>query len=225
MLDVLGLECQTQLNLEAYMPVKKIVPGQIRRIIQHQGIDAILKEKAMDTDVKAFIAQQCATAQLSPTPYILHMLGIPGSGKSTFVKTLNHTNTIVISFDSIMEALPQYQLDKERLGYTQAFINWETIAREIGYEILFRGIEGRCNIIFDHGGARADHLELLAYSKQHLGYAIRIVAMLVSTEVAILNAHLRERFVPLRYFYERAKTLNELLPGYKEIADNYQEYF
>lgn len=207
------------------MPVKKIVPGQIRRIIQHQGIDTILQEKAMDTDVEAFIAQQCATAQPSPTPYILHMLGIPGSGKSTFVKTLNHVNAIVVSFDSIMEALPQYQLDKERLGHTQAFINWETVACEIGYEILFRSIEGRCNIILDHSGARVDHLELLAYSKQYLGYTIHIVAMLVNTEIAILNAHLRERFVPLRYFYERTKMLNELLPRYKEIADDYQEYF
>lgn len=207
------------------MPVKKIVPGQIRRIIQHQGIDAILKEKPIGIDVEKFIAQQCAKAQPSPMPYILHMLGIPATGKSTFVETLNHANTIVVSFDSIMEALPEYQLDKEQLGQTQAFINWETIACEIGYEILFRGIEGRCNIIVDHSGARADHLELLAYSKKQLGYAIRIVAMLVNTEIAILNGQMRERFVPLRYFYERANTINELLPRYKEIADSYQEYF
>lgn len=184
----------------------------------------VLQEKNVPLiDAETVISPHFIGKHPEKQPYITHMLGIPGVGKSTVVRTLNTANAIVVAFDAVMEELSQYRQDKAQQGIEKAFEWWEEVAREIGYEILFRALEGGYNVIMDHSGARADHVEILRYAKQHIGYEIRIIALHADIETASRRAQNRQRHVPIQYFYERAKTLKELSVHYKAVADSYQE--
>ncbi len=51
--------------------------------------------------------------------FIFHMLGIPVSGKTTFIKSIKDTNLndcILIGFDDIMEKIPYYLEDNIKFG-------------------------------------------------------------------------------------------------------------
>ena len=150
--------------------------------------------------------------------------GPEGAGKSTHVAQLPRDNTLVLAFDSVMESIPGYQIDKQKSGIDQAFKAWELCAREIGYETLFRALERRLNIIFDNSGSRPDHVTLLQHVKNDLGYRVSIAAFLIDEDLAVTRAKTRERFVPPEYIPERKKAIEELLPRYRALADEYAEY-
>ncbi|MDD9899392.1 MAG: zeta toxin family protein [Alphaproteobacteria bacterium] len=193
----------------------------MRHIIQHNGYVTADIPFAQAEDI---IAQKLSQAEPVTQPYILHMLGVPGAGKSTFVRGLPASNAVVISFDDIMEKLPQYANSLRTDGPEKSFTTWEKCAREIGYELLFRAVELGLNIIFDHGGARADHVDFLAHIKHYNSYTIRIMAILADTQTASARIAQRERHVPVQYVSERMVTLKTLLPRYRSIADQYEEY-
>lgn len=174
-------------------------------------------------DAEAIITTSFREKRAEKQPHITHMLGIPGAGKSTAVRSLDTANTVIVAFDAVMEALPQYRQMRDEQGIAEAFAYWEEAAREIGYEILFRALEGGYNIIMDHSGARADHVEILRHARQHIGYYVRIIALNTNIETASRRAQNRQRHVPMQYFHERAETLKALTPLYKAVADSYEE--
>lgn len=157
-------------------------------------------------------------------PFILHTIGVPGAGKSTYIRTLDKTNIVVVSFDDVMEAIPNYQQDKKNLGAEEAFGKWEVCAREIGYELLFQAIEKQLNIIFDNTASRPDHVDLMTELKKQGVYKLRFLYFPISEELAIARAAKRERYLPPHYIPERRKKIEALLPAFKALADEYDEY-
>ncbi len=188
----------------------------MRQIIDHRGYRIVCREAGFDAE--GLIEARLASVSSVEAPFILHMLGIPGSGKSTYVRGLSLPNTVFLSFDTVMEEIPAYQAQKSRDGLAAAFAAWETCAREIGYEILFRAAERKLNIVFDHGGARADHVEMLAHLKA-AGYRIEVVHFDVDEAKAAARALERDRHLPPGYISARHQTLAELLPAYQALAD------
>ena len=168
-----------------------------------------------------------ALAGLTPTdsPLLTHMLGIPAAGKSTYVLGQHHDNTLILGFDRVMESLPDYQRDHAALGAVAAFVKWEVPARMIGYEILHRACDLRLNILFDHGGTRRDHVDFLHDAKLRMGYRVRVVYVPVDPDIALERLAMREartgRHTPPHYVPERFATLNELLPLYRDVADDF----
>lgn len=158
-------------------------------------------------------------------PTILHMLGIPGAGKSTYVSTLDHSGKVLVSFDKITEAIPAYRRDREELGASASFAKWELPARMLGYHILHEAVRNRQDIIFDHGGSRGDHAAFLQAIKQELGYRIEIVHVEIDEESSIRRVRNREleggRHVPPAYIPERHGLIERLLPQYRSIADKF----
>lgn len=171
------------------------------------------------------VAQHLANKQAQATPHITHMLGVPCSGKSTYIAQhqLLKPHTVFISFDHIMENLPPYETDLAAHGAQTAFENWELCARSLGYETLFQALEQGLDIVFDHGGARPDHVTLLQHAKAQLGYQINIVWLDVPNDVALQRASQRPRHLPSHYVAERQQALATLLPSYKALADNFVE--
>jgi predicted kinase len=153
---------------------------------------------------------------------IIHTLGVPSSGKSTYIRNRDTSGMLILSFDSIMESIPQYQQDKNFMGLEYAFQRWELCARAIGYELLFRAITRRLTIMFEHSGARTDHILMLNCLKQHHGYSVHLVFIDTPEDIAIARATQRERYLPPHYIPERRKILESLLPEYQALADHFE---
>ena len=161
-------------------------------------------------------------------PQIVHLCGIPGSGKSTYAKRLKetHPDHYVLAFDQIMSQLPGYKLDCTRLGLKQAFANWELPARGLGYYFLQELLRGKRSIIFDHSAANESHVNLLKQIKA-LPYRVELHYLFCKMETARLRSKERERttqrHTPEHYITERAALIDSLLPMYREFVDLYLE--
>src|SRR5690606_4142358 len=138
--------------------------------------------------------------------------GIPGAGKSTYVRQLDLSNTLLLNCDDTMERMSGYQRDKAAFGNEAAFRKWELCARELTYEALFRAVDLGLNIVLDFNGANFSHIEMLDYMKKDRGYKVPVTALLVDEELALGRTKTRDRYVPPEYMPERKKIIEGLLP-------------
>ncbi len=118
-------------------------------------------------------------------PMVLFTAGLPGSGKSTFIKK-NITNLneyIHIDADEIRMRIPEYK------GW-----NATNTQDEVGDIIdnLLKQIERSCkrNIIYDGSMVGSKHFHEVKHFK-HLGYNIYLILVQVPSDVAIERALLR----------------------------------
>ena len=161
-------------------------------------------------------------------PKIIHLCGIPGSGKSTYALRLQreHRDHYVLSFDHIMSQLPGYKTDCTTVGLKQAFANWELPARGLGYYFLQTLLSAKRSIIFDHTAANESHISLL---QQISAGPYRVELHYLHCEIGIAYARIKkresevQRYTPKRYLTERATLLNRLLPVYQQVVDRYVE--
>lgn len=172
-----------------------------------------------------------AAAIPSPRPFLLHMLGIPGAGKTTFLDILlqNWPSTIdakptLLGFDQVMQALPCYQSypDKEA-----AFASLELPARAAGYSILERLLEKKTSILFDNGGSAPSHPDLLLRARDTHGFQIIFVSIVTKTEAARARVDARAiaagQHTPLHYLEERAQKLQHLMGVYRTLTPHFFE--
>jgi len=178
----------------------------LEKIINRKGYKKICAETGLPVETADALIDSYLKGMSSViNPVILHMLGIPGSGKTMYVREHSVPNAIVITFDGIMDKLQEYQDNKVFQEGKSSFLKWELCASEIGYELLFRCINNRFNIVFDHSGSRLDHVELLIHLKRKEGYQIKIVNLLIDETLAVERAAARDRYLPPEYIPERKK--------------------
>ena len=155
----------------------------------------------------------------------IQISGAPGAGKTTFCKKFN--NECFLSFDGIMENLPQYQNDLQQYGSEQAFKNHELTARIIGYEILRRSIENGYKLILEHSGVNSAHLELFEKLRE-MGYKTKIYFILCEIKKSLQRAKTREKYThrhtPEEMIQKRFCLLNEYIEKYIKIADEVDIY-
>ena len=159
-------------------------------------------------------------------PHLIHMFGIPGSGKTTYIN--NHktaySDYLIIGFDDLMEMIPAYQQDVKKLGAAQAYENWVLPARIAGYELLRRAVEAKKNIIFDHGGSPQCHQELLRNVKK-FGYKTKMIYISCPLQTALERAAARElqihRHIPQQTIIERFRLTEQAVEKYKSIVDDF----
>ncbi len=161
-------------------------------------------------------------------PVLVHTLGIPGAGKSTFLNILRQnwnldTPACLLGFDQIMMNMPEYQAISNT---TAAFASCEIPARETGYRLLDNLINRRAHILFDNGGSAAHHLDLLQHA-QCAGYQVIIVSLIVPLDLAQQRVDRRiaeeNRTMPPYYLAERLQKISQLKPQYRNIADAFYE--
>ena len=150
--------------------------------------------------------------------------GAPGAGKTTFCKKFDEN---FLSFDEIMENLPQYKNDVKEYGNVQAFKNHEMTARIIGYEILRRAVEGGYKIVLDNSGVSQAHLELCKKLKS-LGYSTKIDFITCDIQLCLKRAKIREKYThrhtPEEMIRQRFDLISQYIPKYQEIADEVDIY-
>ena len=176
--------------------------------------------QAMEAHVARFPVQK--------QPVFIHMLGTPGSGKTTVAQALLHAldtekgSWAWHDFDRVMDLLSGYHVDHKVLGEKDAFDNWELVARAYGYKLLGDLVQRRAHILFDHGAANVDHPDLLRWVKAQ-GYSVVMIYPKVDIEVA--QARVVEcaqqpggRYTPPHYVAERQSLIEELLLDYHQIV-------
>jgi predicted kinase len=160
------------------------------------------------------------------TVYVL--AGIPGAGKTTFVKKMiaegNFPDTAyILDPDRLMEALPEYLNDRLKYGKEEAFKKWELPARELAYSFLVEAIRICADIIIDMGAARKEIYNILKKMKLENKYYIKMYWLETSLDVALKRIASRERFTPKEMVLKRMETLKELKESYLTLADEFFE--
>lgn len=174
-------------------------------------------------------ARMIGEAETASRPVFVHMLGIPGSGKSSFLKILQtewqkKSNATLLGFDQIMQAIPSYQrMDDKMAGFEQ----YEIPARLSGYRILDGLLAKHAHILFDNGGSAESHPDLLRHAKDELGY--RLVFVFLNTPIDVARSRVDVRAVaegqhtPLHYLEERAAKLEKLIDVYRTLTPHFYE--
>lgn len=159
-------------------------------------------------------------------PRLIHLCGLPGSGKTTYAKQLKQQidGYWHLQFDYIMESLHGYKVAQHQEGPQAAFAQWEKPAAQIGYRLLRTLVSEKRNILFDHSAAHPQHTHLLAHCKA-VGYFIEMHYL--DTPVAEVQHRVscREtttgRHTPERLIHERHAFLQNLLPIYRAQVDRF----
>ena len=170
------------LKLSDLMPsVNKLIPYDY----------AAIKNSAFEH----ILDKSLSTAPSQSHPEFVQVSGVPGAGKSTFCRRYAQADKVMISFDAIMEQLPEYQRDIYRYGNKTAFHNWELPARVAGYELLRRAVSSKQNICLEHSGVN----DALTRTRQ--------------------REEQTHRHTPESLIRERFSAVQSYLPRYQQIAN------
>lgn len=169
-----------------------------------------------------------ARAQASSTtkPRLIHLCGIPGSGKTTYAGKLahKHPDHWHLQFDDIMQRIPDYTTLLETAGTVAAFSRWEAPAAQMGYRLLKLLVSEKRNILFDHSAANPLHEHLLDHC-QAQGYHIEMHHLDVPISVAQARVAAREpmigRHTPSELITSRHQLLKTLVPVYSQKVDRF----
>ena len=203
--------------------IRSIIPG-ISEVVPYTYDEKYNYQEIFDP----IIEKELLNAPSSDNPRLVHMLGIPAAGKSTFYRQNKEQfkDYLFIGFDFIMEKIPQYHNDIKELGSVQAFKNWELPARIAGYELLRRAIEEKKNIFFDHGGTPVCHRELLS-NIQKMGYHTTMYYIDCPVDIALQRAAEREKITkchtPPQMIVDRCSLIKENLPVYKNLVNEFKQ--
>lgn len=179
----------------------------------------LLEAEALQEAIAQFLNDACVT----PFPFFIHMLGVPGVGKTTFAKSLYEAleeKCLYLGFDDVMGAIPDYQYMSDKKA---AFEKWELPARNAGYHILKQALDEGYSILFDHGGSPPEHPLLFEYAKQR-GYRCYLIRVKTSLEKAKARLHERNqlpdmRFTPPDYIDERLPQIERNAAAFASRAD------
>lgn len=182
-----------------------------------------IQNKIYDDIIQSFLQK----ATPNKKPKFIQIGGIPGAGKSTFCQNKNWDSELFISFDAIMERIPQYQQDTYKLGRIRSFNKWEIPARVIGYEILRQAISNKADVFLEHSGVNVPHIQLMTNIKKY-GYDTEMYFILCDVETgyqrAIAREKLTNRHTPREIIEQRASLVQKFLPHYIKITDNLYIY-
>lgn len=164
----------------------------------------------------------------SPAPFLVHMLGIPGAEKSSFLSALSglwvSPHPTLLGFDQIMEQMPEYDLASDK---KEAFKYCELPARAASYRALQDLLSKKANILFDNGGSAASHVDLLHYAQEERGYRIAVVSVVSCPPAAkerILRRYESEgRYTPHEYLEDRAEKIRFLQEKYRQLTPCFYE--
>ena len=165
--------------------------------------------------------------QPSPMPRAWFMCGLPGSGKTSFLRKALKEGAIpntafLMDPDGIMENIEAYQTDFQALGAEAAFLKWEMPARSLGYAMLDEARIAKFDIVIDMGHALPES-RFIIDSLRIEGYATTMFYINCPKEVCLERIVRRERHLPSELITQRAETLRENLLHFEKIIDCFEE--
>jgi len=146
-------------------------------------------------------------------------LGLPGSGKTTFLRTLFCTDYRYISADEIRLTHPMYDPLHPELIHDECVAK----AEEMVYELANR--DG--DIIMDGGGINNSYTARIINNLRDKGY--KIIVYFINTPVNICidrnneRVEKSQRFVPISVIIDKSYRLMESVVRLKFLADEFHE--
>ncbi|MCF6435360.1 MULTISPECIES: zeta toxin family protein [Pseudoalteromonas] len=198
--------------------------NDIARVFEHLDIsEQDWPYRQAEAEIEALICAKLQTQHKQKTPMFEVVSGIPFSGKSSFIQSKkgDFLGYLLISFDALMKELSYYQ-NLLQVDSELAFHKCELVARVLGYELLQRALEMKCNIVFEHSSTPKQHLELYKVIVNQYGYELRIHYIQCSSQLAKQRAErqnsLRDggRYTPIKYIDERFNALQNMMIRYKK---------
>lgn len=162
----------------------------------------------------------------SEPPKLIHLCGLPGSGKTTYALKLAEKlpHCWHLQFDHIMQSLPGYQQSLAEAGASAAFALWEKPAAHMGYRLLRVLIAAKRSILFDHSAAHPQHPYLIDHCKA-AGYHTEMHYIETPVDTVLTRIKAREvktgRHTPDRLVHERYALLQHMISGYQKQVDRF----
>ncbi len=182
----------------------------------------------LEFDLPTVVESYLDQAVARPEPYLIHMLGVPGAGKSMVANLLAETLAaqqrppVFVAFDQIMCAMQGY---KDTRDIVEAFAKFELPARAAGYTLISRLLPRCCDVLLDHGGSASEHPDILRFASKQYGHRTIVVHVTVDSDRAkeriIARAKKEGRHTPLEYVDTRKREIDALIPEYRAAADAY----
>ncbi len=183
------------------------------------------------------ITTELTNGEKFDNPFLLHMGGIPGAGKSYEVEKMQKSGKlngiILIQFDKIMMCLTPYTDALKSINKTNKkaldslFAIWEMPARVVAWELVGRAIKQNYSLLIDSAGHSNEQYNLLTNIKKH-GYKTGMFYIDISNDLANLRAEIRMekegRSVPKGMIETRQELLKTLRPKYQKMLDVFYFY-
>lgn len=164
---------------------------------------------------------------VSPKPRAWFMCGLPGSGKSSFIRLALERGEMpqtafLMDPDGIMENIESYQKDFTMLGPDIAFGRWEMPARSLAYEMLDEARLNKFDLVIDMGHALPES-RFIVDSLRVEGYETTMYFMNCPENICRERVAKRQRYLPPELITQRAETLKENLVYFRDRLDRFVE--
>lgn len=128
---------------------------------------------------------------------LIVLVGIPGSGKSTYTHLIKNDNTVVINRDSIRESLFSLKGKDDIYNYynSETYRNKEMLVTTVSEQVMNVLIHSTKTVILDNTNLNIDHLKTLVNSLRGLNVEIEFVVF--KTSFYLCEERNNARIVPV----------------------------
>ena len=146
---------------------------------------------------------------------VIFTVGLPCSGKSTYIKE-NLKDFTIISSDDIKESLQGYSPE-------DAVNVHEDSVQKAKLQLMDLASKGINNLLMDGGGINNSYTKDLILFCNNLGYTIKCIYFNTPIEICLKRLANRERKVPLEAMYYKNQKLNASVNMLKSISHEFEE--
>ena len=150
--------------------------------------------------------------ELGTSKNAIVFIGLPGSGKTTYIQNKIHGYTIV-SADLIKAAHPQYTI-----ANPSSVHEWSVREAEVQMEVLAKFGAPIC---MDSGGVNNSYSVRIINMLKSNGYLVTLVHMDTPLSVCLERNRSRDRHVPEEAIIEKSKKISQCVEEQKKIVDTY----
>ena len=141
-------------------------------------------------------------------------IGLPGSGKSTFIRNnISNKKYQIVDADKIKRTHPDYDVNNP-----EAVHQWSVKLAELQMNQL---ANDGVNICMDSGGVNNSYQIRIINMLKSKGYKVQLIYMDTPLEVCIERNSKRERKVPEHVIREKSEKLPECLSKQIDLVDTF----
>lgn len=140
-------------------------------------------------------------------------IGLPGSGKSTYIRENVCTNFVIVDADRIKETHPDYDVNNPG-----AVHQWSVKEAE---KLMERYSDSGVPICMDSGGVNNNYQIRIINMLKSKGYQVQLIYMDTPLEVCIERNSKRERKVPENVIREKSEKLPDCLSKQIDLVDTF----